>query len=647
MAEECQSWRLLNPWLLHLQKLALELKCPLCLELLSQPVLLPCDHIFCNCCVKTSTKFGSECPSCKSKYGDQEVRSAPFMESLVSIYRSLDATSVNTLFQAVPCDAAKKLNMSPGSVKINFVDGMKTELNQVAADGNSSSGTFFPLLAKKCSHDLLNGSAEEEKMLNENPIKSALSGGIQAKHVELTGLDASVFNAGGRVTNFQSPVKDGSVKHEASKVEEIDMNQMGQLSPACTDSLGDINDNSSDPASCRDAKRQKKSNPEDTGGVCAFCHSSEVTDETGEMIHYANGKLVVGSLKPFSNGIHVHKMCIDWTPQVYYEGDYIRNLESELARASKLKCSMCGLKGAGLGCFMKSCRRSYHVPCAIKTSDCRWDFDDFLMTCPVHKSVKFPSERSKFRKEVIHKAEPVAAPIAPKQVNFWASSLTGPKDWVLCGSALSTEEKCYLAKFASTCGATISRSWNPNVTHVIASTDANGAYTRTLKVLMAILHGRWVVTMDWIKACKEMNRPEDEEKYEAGLDNHGCWGGPKSGRLRCSQNAPTLFSGINFYFSGDFLPAYKDDLLNLVTTAGGFVIKNKEQLAALSSPVQGSSTTVVVYNVDPLQYMGKNESVLLQRLRTAEDLATEFGFRVLKHTWILESVAACKLQAYY
>lgn len=33
-----------------------------------------------------------------------------------------------------------------------------------------------------------------------------------------------------------------------------------------------------------------------------------------------------------------------------------------------------------------------------------------------------------------------------------------------------------------------------------------------------------------------MNRPEDEEKYEAGLDNHGCWGGPKSGRLRGLQN---------------------------------------------------------------------------------------------------------------
>lgn len=30
------------------------------------------------------------------------------------------------------------------------------------------------------------------------------------------------------------------------------------------------------------------------------------------MIHYANGKLVAGSVKPFSNGIYVHKICIDW-----------------------------------------------------------------------------------------------------------------------------------------------------------------------------------------------------------------------------------------------------------------------------------------------------------------------------------------------
>ncbi|PPR92661.1 hypothetical protein GOBAR_AA28011 [Gossypium barbadense] len=38
--------------------------------------------------------------------------------------------------------------------------------------------------------------------------------------------------------------------------------------------------------------------------------------------------------------------------------------------------------------------------------------------------------------------------------------------------------------------------WRPGVTHVIASTDENGACTRTLKVLMAILNGKWVLKLN-------------------------------------------------------------------------------------------------------------------------------------------------------
>lgn len=53
-----------------------------------------------------------------------------------------------------------------------------------------------------------------------------------------------------------------------------------------------------------------------------------------------------------------------------------------------------------------------------------------------------------------------------------------------------------LVKFANLCGATVTKAWNPNVTHVIAATDANGACSRTLKVLMAILNGRWILNIN-------------------------------------------------------------------------------------------------------------------------------------------------------
>lgn len=53
-----------------------------------------------------------------------------------------------------------------------------------------------------------------------------------------------------------------------------------------------------------------------------------------------------------------------------------------------------------------------------------------------------------------------------------------------------------LVKYGKMSGATVSKFWNPNVTHVIAATDDKGACTRTLKFLMAILNGRWIVKVD-------------------------------------------------------------------------------------------------------------------------------------------------------
>ncbi|XVF16841.1 hypothetical protein REPUB_Repub10bG0066700 [Reevesia pubescens] len=37
-----------GPWILYLQKLGLELKCSICLNLFKQPLLFPCDHLFCE-----------------------------------------------------------------------------------------------------------------------------------------------------------------------------------------------------------------------------------------------------------------------------------------------------------------------------------------------------------------------------------------------------------------------------------------------------------------------------------------------------------------------------------------------------------------------------------------------------------------------
>ncbi|MFS7965005.1 putative RNA recognition motif domain, BRCT domain, BRCA1-associated, RNA-binding domain superfamily [Helianthus anomalus] len=201
-----------------------------------------------------------------------------------------------------------------------------------------------------------------------------------------------------------------------------------------------------------------------------------------------------------------------------------------------------------------------------------------------------------------------------------------------------------MVDFARTNGALVSKYWKDNVTHEIVATDANGACTRTLKVLMAIFNEKWVI--------------------------HGCSGGPTTRRLRALSNerlitfyfkrnhdmlvtmnviflqAPKLFNNMKFYFVGDFVQAFKSDLLNLVKTTGGTINETKDQL--LSSDrggVELDQATYVVYNAD-LSICADVEdeaSIKAQRLVAVEGVAQECGSRVVGHTWILGSIDAYNL----
>ncbi|GAA0166387.1 hypothetical protein LIER_21551 [Lithospermum erythrorhizon] len=706
--------RFLNPWSLHLQKLGLELKCPLCLNLLNKPMLLPCNHIFCHGCIPNSTELYSECASCKSQFFDEDVRLAPHMENMVAIYRSLDATFSATFLQSLSSGAGLSSECLLGN-------SQKIGENKSGKEGTSSNRQpTVSLKANMQNHALLNACTLKKR---ETVCD------VQDKVEQCVGLSKDS-------DNHMNPVQ--GVGDDGLQRAEIDMNHEPQPSPGSSNSFSATKDGDfgiSDPLNthsdtklCKtrktrenemvmsrsevdveptkeklfqvvDVKRQKKQSygspeyvlqdpchnqlgssttdiaisksnmqsmivqqniaaqgPIENKSVCAFCHSSKISEGSGEMLHYANGKEVIGDISHHSNVITVHTKCIDWTPQVYYEGDVIKNLEPELARAAKLKCSCCGLKGAGLGCFAKSCRKSYHAPCAYEVQECRWDCDDFLMLCPSHNNLKFPREKSNRRKlpkldsktvNCVNSGEdPLTNNMLSKQLSQWAGLPNGQSDWVFCGSALSTEERHALVEFARICGAKVIKNFEHNVTHVVAATEGNGACRRTLKVLMAILHGKWIVSMDWVKACTGANSPMDEEPYEFGMDNHRCLGGPKAGRLRAMTNAPKLFEGLTFYVSGDFIADCKCDLLYLIHTAGGIIIKNTEQFMLDSCKAQSDTPShIVVYNRDPPPGcpFGEGESIISQRKAEAVNIANGVGAEVVRHTWILESVAACQI----
>ncbi|XWS36471.1 hypothetical protein CRYUN_Cryun20dG0088300 [Craigia yunnanensis] len=673
------SNRAMNPWVLHLQKLGLELKCPLCLNLFKRPLLLPCDHLFCDSCIARSTEFDSECPICKDQCANRDLRSVTFMENIVGIYRSLDAAFSSNLSHSLEDGVGKnekfdKCSMQSrskdrgyeipdkGGVEYNIavkvdllrpISQKKVGASQESGNGQMDMNTADQMSLSSPSYGNTMGSYNDSS--DHNPGNYPAKGVGKRNFDDRTSQkqDDYVLEIDGHLwdSKRQKRLNYGPLDIGVKTIAHCQ--PVLQAQNLVTSNCQIRSQNGADlPVTSDDLYRNK--------AICEFCQSSRVSDATGPMLHYANGKPVTGDATFCSNVIHVHSLCIEWAPQVYYVGESVKNLKPELARGAKLKCSRCGLKGAALGCYVKSCRRSYHFPCAKEIPKCRWDHDNFLVLCPAHSSVKFPNEKSANGRSLVKFPSEESGNCAstdhsvptesglPKSNFFWGQP-DGKKEWVFCGSALSSEEKFLLVKFAKNIGVTVSKFWKPDVTHVIASIVENGACTRTLKVLMAISNGKWVLKMDWIKACLKAMHPVNEEPYEVSLDNHGCCDGPKTGRLRTFDNAPKLFDGFSFCFVGDFVSGYKEDLQNLVVAAGGTVLRRmEEELVEQNNGDQAVQTRmIVVYNLDAPKGSELGEvSIIWQRVNEAQDLATKIGGQVIGHTWLLESIAAYKLQPF-
>ncbi|CAL5193833.1 unnamed protein product [Lathyrus oleraceus] len=665
------SSKLLNPWMLHFQKLALELKCPLCLSLFKQPVLLPCNHLFCSSCMSDSSTIDSECALCNTKYAQIDLRHVPFVENMVTIYKNLDATFCANVFQQRSFDdrmvleRCQTLNNSTCSNKNTDKVLLNSSMSNEAGDANriveksNSMRCSQKEIGDRVEMDLnqVTESAPDSPPFcdtkgsdnccsyqdSEQPVNV-----VKSEYSSLKSATTGKSDLKERMAKFRSESSasenEGLVRGIKKQKNLTNGDAIIQQSTSYHNKLVDYR-HDLDLKSEKDPGLIIPSNaPNDlcpSTSMCSFCQSFNISEATGPMLHYEEGILVTGDAAMQPNVVHVHKVCIDWAPQVYFVGETVKNLKKEVARGAKLKCTQCGLKGAALGCFVKSCKRTYHVPCAMNISTCRWDHVDYLLLCPSHSNVKFPSENSSHKKKSTQKHS-VSSQLPFQQPNNLLGGLKNSgKKMVFCGSALSNEEKVLLINFASKVGATVTKCWTSNVTHVIAATDANGACSRTMKVLRAILNGQWILKVDWIIACLEETNLVDEECYEIDLDNQGCRGGPKAGRLMALAKEPKIFSGLKFYFSGDYDLSFKKYLEDLVEAGEGAVLKSKDELE-----LRVDAKVLVVYNIDPPQgcKLGEEVSILWQRLSEAEDLAANTGYQVIGHTWILESIAACKLQ---
>ncbi|KAL9848799.1 BRCA1-associated RING domain protein 1 isoform 2-T2 [Geothlypis trichas] len=148
----------------------------------------------------------------------------------------------------------------------------------------------------------------------------------------------------------------------------------------------------------------------------------------------------------------------------------------------------------------------------------------------------------------------------PSEVLSSSQPRNGPLG--ILGSNLSVEQQKLLNKLAAVLKAQRCTEFNSRVTHLVIP---DVPMPTTVKCMMAVLNGCWVLRFEWVQACLQSSAREQEEQYEVQ-------GGPRRGRLNREQLLPKLFDGCYFYFLGPFKQQQKSDLLELVKAAGGQVL---------------------------------------------------------------------------
>uniref|UniRef100_A0ACD5TGE6 Uncharacterized protein n=1 Tax=Avena sativa TaxID=4498 RepID=A0ACD5TGE6_AVESA len=377
---------------------------------------------------------------------------------------------------------------------------------------------------------------------------------------------------------------------------------------------------------------------------CVFCHSFRTGEVHGPMVQYRKGRIVSSDEGNPTNAKYVHKKCMDWAPRVYLDGDDIVNMEKEITRASKEKCSRCRLPGAALRCCEDGCPRTYHVPCALMIWECFWDAENCHVWCPEH--APDPSEVCDVTSPILQnqwsdKGLSADYQGEEKRMN---ESRTLVNQWVLLGSVLSTSEKDSLEEFASLTSSTLAEEWDKNVTHVIVGRSAGISCGKSYEVLMAILSGIWVVTAGWIADClaepipgpktflaKTITVPEISYEVES-ID------GPKKGRARAAKGAAKLFSGLHFCLSAYMYPEVRENIKELITAAEGQLLDVMSLHSLQENVGKNPAKVYFIYIGGP----PRDYASTLFALKEIEEVRQyrALGAKAICHLWLFDAIVS-------
>ncbi|KAH8094384.1 PHD-like zinc-binding domain containing protein [Aureococcus anophagefferens] len=85
---------------------------------------------------------------------------------------------------------------------------------------------------------------------------------------------------------------------------------------------------------------------------------------------YADGRLNLSANATAAGAVWVHERCALYSAEVYGSADDgLHNVLAAVKRGRSLKCVSCKERGATVGCAVATCRKTFHLRCAVAAGE--------------------------------------------------------------------------------------------------------------------------------------------------------------------------------------------------------------------------------------------------------------------------------------
>ncbi|XP_051496145.1 breast cancer type 1 susceptibility protein isoform X5 [Apus apus] len=590
------------------------LECPICLDMVEEPVSTKCDHVFCRFCMfkllSKKKKGVIQCPLCKTEVTKRSLKeNSRFKQLTEGLLEIIRAFELDTGVKFLNCHHFPKA--SPGATAAESISKESSVIQSKGFRKRKKSAK------ENGQENCTLQEATVDKQLTDTRIKRCLlrkqkySSG-KGTYIEF-GSDSSEDLSKQASIPGRLEDKEALQVSAQEKLEELRSAEKCDIQPA---ELG----------------AQEIILPNDIGEASGYdSETSNVEDSCepfsqGEILTTQQKNAMQNNLKKLQQEMAVleavlkHHGSHDKKEEIVSRSNFpfpSENTEQKSGTRLNSPSVLSNLSGNVTGSPNNSSSSVRLLnPQTAEATDSSVVAQNANKSCTQERKLK---KNVRFPVAVLHNA-------AGKENNA-NPVVTNRKEMSIVVSGLNQSEHLVVQKFARKTQSTLSNHITEGTTHVIMKTDKELVCERTLKYFLGIAGRKWVVSYQWVIQSFKEERILDEENFEVRGDvingrNHQ---GPK--RARESQTGK-IFKEFEICCYGPFTDMTTEHLEWMVELCGATVVK---QLHLFTH--RKNSTAVVV--VQPDASMGNMDYRAIQQ---------KSNVAIVTREWVLDSVACYECQ---